>query len=1142
MNGENLNSENEENMIDNNNELYQFSHNNQGQEQGQYIEDNVDDMEHEGEEGDEGEVEGRGEEEEGGEEEGGEEEGVEEAVEEAVEEEAVEEGGEEEGGEEGGGNEEEEIEQLKENFNVDNNFQKYNLFNQNINNNNYEDNNNFKNSNIDKSSLYNSLYSPNNLFSRRIKPNLIRLINQIFYDGEILEEILNYLNLIELSQFRALNHNILYLVHEYYKKRVKIEIDYITRYQDNNKENVDFFMKNIDSQIPLSNKGWLDFDLNSVANKLLILDRNLLTKLRSIKNIGKYTDLIYAPFCIIFGFNKVNNRELKKLTWKQIANKILNDSNIIIKIQNLDLENMIDSEMLEAFVFLNLPELEMNNIKHFSSDFAKLITWCQGVVSYHILIHPYNYRNDQGVIQPDSEVFLFASKMQDMIDKFYHFKRFLFSLNIMKIPLADYVFNLQHNRDALILNNKTEINDSFFNNVDHLLIGNILSYIPYSQSHKFMQISKKFNEGFKTSIDIVIFNIIKEIYFFRYQSYDKYINKIPVLFTHNIFSKFFLMLDDILNSNTRNNNEFGMTFYPFLSKEQLNNIKTLKVRNMNVNKIAKIFCLISNIKPVKKINQKNGEMMLNYVEVIKSLAIKGDLCKILRNVNKLYFNQKKITQINDELKEYCNKKKLMEVKNINHGIYQLLIWELFVLQYLKLYNIFDFFDINYIKNIYEQQEIESIKYYIEIMDYLKYHLKIKYHFSINDNNNKNSPNFGFMRLIENLINYLEEQNMTLNSEFILRSSNNEWEQIGDSYFESKDIIPFNSKPILYEKVMLKIISSEADDILNSSMISLNNNTEINKNGLLNNFNNTNMNISKLTNNSPYGEKSMLNKINTQNQNFINSFNDIPDEVIIKYILFYLDINNLPIFSLINKKCNSCIKIHIFIRIYYLNREKQLIEEQHKDQFDSITLKRNQFFEDFEMTPPSKEHAFSLMNLITTDDVLELKQYFRKYNKMYEKVIIPFLILLGEGPKTYVGADGSKKTSYYETAKSILFKSDFIKRIRFLELETIPYNVFSSVEQKLKEETFMPQNIKNLSPCFSKLILWVSGVIEFHKVIRKYSLSDYDYDILDQDEISFCMEMDNIILLYYKLLRYANKYCKEYENIAKSIMKEMNINI
>ena len=1093
MNGENLNFENEEEQI-NSNELYQFSNN---------IQDNYINN---GEE-----------------------------VEQVQEQEQI--------------ASEEEAEEFSDNKNNENHFQNDELNNLDANNENYnlEDNIN-NNINIIKensSGFINSVYNLNNI-SVRIKPSLIRLINQIFYDSDLLNMILNYLNLIELSQFRALNRNILYLVHEYFKKRVKLEIDYITKYQENNKEKVDFFMKNIDSQIPLSNKGWLDFDLNSVANKLLILDRNLLTKLRSIKNIGKYSDLIYAPFCIIFGYNKVNNKELKKLSWKQISNKILNDSNIIIKIQNLDLENMKDSEMLEAFVFLNLPELEINNIKYFSSDFAKLITWCQGVVSYHILIHPYNYRNEQGIIQPNSEIFMFANKMQVMIDKFYHFKRFLFSLNIMKIPLADYVFNLQHNRDALVLNNKFEITNSFFNNVDHLLVGNILSYIPYSQSHKFMGVSKKFYEGFKSSIDIVIFNIIKEIYFFRYQSYDKFIKKTPVLYSHNIFSKFFLMLDDILNSNTRNNKESGMTYYPFLSKEQVSNIKSLKVKNINVNKIAKIFCLICNIKPIKKINQKNGEVMLNYVEVIKSLAIKGELCKFLRNINKLYFNQKKIIEINEELKDYFNIKKLAEIKKINHGIYQLLIWELFVLQYLKVYNIFDFLNINYIKNIYEQQEIEGIKYYIQIMDYLKYHLKIKYHFSsslVYENSSKTNSNFGFMIYIETLINYLEEQNMTFNSEFILKSSNNEWEQIGDSYFESKDIIPFNSKPVLYEKVMLKIISSESDELLNINSTIVNNNIidYNNKNVVLNNFNINNLNLNKF-NNSPYGAKPMLNNENNQKSNRKITFNDIPDNIIIKIILFYLDINNLPTFSLMNKKCLSCVKIHIFIRIYFLNNEKQFIEEQHKSQFDSITFKRNQFFEEFEMTPPSKDHAFSLMNLITTDDILELKQCFRKYNKIYEKVIIPFLLLLREKPVTYVGADGSRKISYYETAKDVLFKPDFIKRIRLLELETIPYNVFNLVEQQLKDEIFMPKNIQNLSPCFSKLILWVSGVIEFHKVIRKYSLSDYDFDILEQDEIAFCMEMDNIILLYYKLLRYANKYCKEYENISKALMKEMNINI
>ena len=60
------------------------------------------------------------------------------------------------------------------------------------------------------------------------------------------------------------------------------------------------------------------------------------------------------------------------------------------------------------------------------------------------------------------------------------------------------------------------------------------------------------------------------------------------------------------------------------------------------------------------------------------------------------------------------------------------------------------------------------------------------------------------------------------------------------------------------------------------------------------------------------------------------------------------------------------------------------------------------------------------------------------------------------------------------------------------------------------------------------------------MIRKYSLSSYDYDILGEDEINFSSEMDNIMLLYYKLLRYANTFCKNYEKPAQQIMVNMGI--
>lgn len=75
--------------------------------------------------------------------------------------------------------------------------------------------------------------------------------------------------------------------------------------------------------------------------------------------------------------------------------KIIIDPDFYRKLSNLDMDNLNETEMLDAFVYLNLPELDMNNVKKFSSDLEKLVLWCQAVLSYHILIHPFTYRNEK---------------------------------------------------------------------------------------------------------------------------------------------------------------------------------------------------------------------------------------------------------------------------------------------------------------------------------------------------------------------------------------------------------------------------------------------------------------------------------------------------------------------------------------------------------------------------------------------------------------------------------------------------------------------------------------------------------------------------------------------------------------------------
>lgn len=95
-----------------------------------------------------------------------------------------------------------------------------------------------------------------------------------------------------------------------------------------------------------------------------------------------------------------------------------------------------------------------------------------------------------------------------------------------------------------------------------------------------------------------------------------------------------------------------------------------------------------------------------------------------------------------------------------------------------------------------------------------------------------------------------------------------------------------------------------------------------------------------------------------------SYNDVPNDIIIKHFLFFLDINSLPRFSLSNKKSSECVKTHIFIRLHFLNKEKRMIEQENQEIISSIDGKRKEFFEEYEIQPPTYEHATKLMQGIS----------------------------------------------------------------------------------------------------------------------------------------------------------------------------------
>ena len=996
----------------------------------------------------------------------------------------------------------------------------------------------------------------------RIKPKFYKLLNQVITTS--FDPILNYLDLYDLCNLRIINKMYLALIHDYYQRRLKLEISFITQYQEENKEKTAMFMKSIDSQIPISNNNWLDFNLSSVTSKLQLLDRNILTKLRSIKSTGKLSDSIYAPFCIIFGFNKDNNPLTKKDTWKKTAGKILSNSNLLLKIADLDLENMPDDEMLKAFVYLNLPELDIDIVKRSSSDFAKLILWCQGVVSYHILIHPYIYRNESGDIGYGSDVYEYAYKMNEMIDKFYKFKRFLYNLNIVKIPLADYVFNLQHTRE---LPHKEE---TMIKGINDSLIGNILSYLTYNQSWKLMSVCKKFYNGFKCSIDFMILDILKEIFHVKLHSYNKIGNSVSIMYSHNLFSSYFLMIDSLLNPSSglyKGNSPL------FFNKEYLNDIKKIKYINNSIDSIAKVFCLLCQQKPLRKTNSK-GEIVMSYLERIKSLINNNTFEKVTRNLNKLVINKNKICILNKELKQFHSSTKIDEVKRISKGMFQILLWELLMYEYLINYNPFDFISKDYIKNKYTQEEQEIVNYYSELLDYLLKHLSVKYHFNVV---NGNYCSYAFDKHYRNLKQCLNKKHLLDNDiKLYFTSLSSNKDELARQYFNETNNNTNKNKADITEHIVKQIIHiyenehnpiplSTTDDNTNNHhhhIESIDNNSKTknkfpsedikssytNSHNLLpqqhkqyKTYNNSTTNFH--TNNGGFPKtisQSHNNTFTNTKRNDYLSIDTIDPEICLINILPYVDLSSLPKFALVSKHCCELIKTHIFLRVFMLKKEKTLLEKENEDIIKSIQSKRNEFYKEYELQPPSKEHSGLLLGQISNGDVMELKQCFRKENKSYEKVITPLMILLGEKPSRSTLQDGSKVMTYYPTAKRVLNNLNFTKRIKEFELELLTPDTFRKVEEILNEPFYKSEKIKGLGPSMCHVISWVNGVVEYHRTVRKFCLNDYDYGILDDNEIEFCIGMDNIALQYYKMVRYAFKYCGTYQKYANLIINKLGL--
>ena len=651
----------------------------------------------------------------------------------------------------------------------------------------------------------NDIQTTEPIIEQKYQSLLIKVLSELNSNNGI--NILHYLQIKELIQLTNICHSLKSIIEEkYFPLRLKIDYDKIKNFESKNITLKNIFSKKYFSSLHKSKNNWFSYDINESIKIITKLNRHSISQIKGIKKLPKLDEKIYAPFCLIFNFDSKNEKVINN-GWKKTADFIMSDMRFFIRVLNLKIENLDNKNITKAFIYLNDIENNIEKIKKFSPYLYELNLWCKAVVIYYYLVHPYKLTDSikNSLSKDNNDVYNYVLCMDQIINKFYVFKGYLEDKKIVKTKLGEYIFNFEFsnkNKNSKI-NKEKEIVKLIID--DNKIMGNIISYLNINEAIKFIHCNKSFYFNFQESLNISAYNILKKIFILKYNTFIDLYPLIPTIFKNNIFSNYFFMLEDILypEKNIISN-------ISFLSKDNINYIKNYKGDSELIDIICKIFCIIFNIK-VEKIYDNNFLINLYIKSVILCCIKENSIVKLIKYFNIFSMNINQIRALYEELTNIYSIDKIKKVKKINKGFYQLLIWELYIYEYIKQFNPFLLMDKETILSkshcSLNENQIKIINDYILCLDKLKQILKMKYHFKnlfCNKNNNKN-----FNNIIQDFIK--ETKNKKIYDDKIdnlIKNNNINQTNIANAYFESKEIIinkNRNNLPILYQKIMEELI-------------------------------------------------------------------------------------------------------------------------------------------------------------------------------------------------------------------------------------------------------------------------------------------------------------------------------------------------
>ena len=587
-------------------------------------------------------------------------------------------------------------------------------------------------------------------------------------------------------------------------------------------------------------------------------------------------------------------------------------------------------------------------------------------------------------------------------------------------------------------------------------------------------------------------------------------------------------------------------------------IKYFNIFNLNNNQIKSFYeeltkiYIIDDIKKVKNINKGFYQLFIwelyifEYIKQLNPFLLMDKDTILNRSPNAL--NEKQINIINNYM--FCLEKLKMILK-IKYHFKNLF----FSKNHSKSF-------INIIKDLIEKMKMkkiynDSINYIVENYNINQSNISTAFFKckKIVMNKNKNNLTLLYQKIMEQIIlNNLEMVKGTEQKDKTEKIIKNENFYI-NCFTSRKNLKYYNLLPKKIEKEEVKYperkkkTNNNNNDKFINSKINKNSNLrydfDINKNYLRNKlaFSYDELPSEKLNRRinliSPEKLKLSFRQTNNIHLN-LAKINDIQDDLFITKILFYLSINDFSKVSLVNKKFSKLIKTHIYIRLFFLEKKKIFIEKKNSRIIYSIDKKRYKYYLEHKISPPNLQNSCILLSSLSKNDIFKLRNLFKNYKLQYEVIISVLCIFLGIQPNIYHDETGQKIIDFFSPGKRLLYNKDVINIIKKLDLDNINYKIYTQVEKIMQSDCFSINNIVDYYPCLINLIKFEFGVIEYYKSIRKYSLSIYDYQIFNDEEIEFCKKINESLDVYYKIKNYTFNKCQLYHSNAIKLLKRIDL--